>query len=82
VTQHTYAILSASLGLGGALAAIASYCWPSSRPAASEPGPAPARDTYRACHTAACAHLERPHDRTPAGWTCRACGNTTTEATP
>ena len=84
VSAYACAVLGAVLGIGGALVAVASRYWPRPRQAATAlPIPtAPEADAYLPCHTTDCAHLERPHDRTPAGLTCRACGTVTTpEAT-
>ncbi|MCY0921872.1 MULTISPECIES: hypothetical protein [unclassified Streptomyces] len=36
-----------------------------------------APDAWLACHALACAHLTRPHTRTPAGLVCDECGTTT-----
>ncbi|MFD6874498.1 MULTISPECIES: hypothetical protein [unclassified Streptomyces] len=34
-----------------------------------------APDAWLACHNLACAHLTRPHTRTPAGLVCDECGH-------
>lgn len=36
-------------------------------------------DAWLPCHTLVCAHLTRPHTRTPAGLVCDECGTTTRE---
>lgn len=52
---------------------------PAAVPAAVPVSAGPDADAYLPCHTTTCAHLERPHDRTPTGLTCRHCHHTVTE---
>lgn len=74
-------VLGAVLGLGIALVSAACRYRPQPRTAPPVPaGPEP--DTYVPCHATACAHLERPHDRTTAGLTCRRCGTVTIPEAP
>ena len=82
MTPFAYDVLGIICGLLPVPVFLAWRFWP--RPATA-PVPVPSvpavpdADAYLPCHTTTCAHLERPHDRTPAGLTCRHCHHTVTE---
>lgn len=71
-------ITAVAIGFAGATTALAATVQAGrehrAKPAPRPAGPAP--DAYLACHTTACAHMTMPHDRTPAGLTCRGCRTT------
>ncbi|WP_031514793.1 hypothetical protein [Streptomyces sp. NRRL F-5123] len=77
----TEAIAASIVALSGVVVAVAAgvWTWRQARPATAPQQPArrPAADAYLPCHTPVCGHMTTPHDRTPAGLTCRSCGTTT-----
>jgi hypothetical protein len=76
ITASAIAIAGASTAVVAALRAGREHHAepaPRSRPAFIEPV------AYVPCHTTVCGHMSTPHDRTPAGLTCRGCKTTKEE---
>jgi hypothetical protein len=84
VTAYACAITAVGLASAAVVAVIAAVST-GRRTATAEVTPvpaAPSADAHLPCHTTACAHLSRPHDRTTAGLTCRHCGTVTIPEAP